>query len=61
MKGAACPTVELEGLQNRAAMPRATSAATVPTCIDSTVVNGAPTPAESYCQIPIPGCQYARG
>lgn len=26
----------------------------------SMAVNGAPTPAESYCQMPMPGCQNAR-
>ncbi len=39
---------------------RATSPAMIPTCMRSTAVNGEPRPALSYCQIPIPGCQYAR-
>lgn len=51
---------EEDGLQYRAAIPLATSAEVVRTSIRSIAVKGAPTPAESYCQMPIPGCQKAR-
>ena len=43
-----------------ACMVAARSRATIRTSITSMVVNGAPTPALSYCQMPVPGCQNAR-
>ena len=41
-------------------MVAARSRATIRTSITSMVVNGAPMPALSYCQMPVPGCQNAR-
>lgn len=58
--GAPWPMRAAAGWQKREAMPRATSRPTMLTSMRSTAVNGAPTPALSYCQIPIPGCQNAR-